>query len=118
MLPWQLAKAWHDEHIATETLEELLGWHLSAGVVYSSPDAFMLAREVHWDAQREEIVNDGQSPNAWFIELAATVGNANAFGRFMRVAPRPQPWVLWCRRGEMRVRAFNWDKLFKKTGGH
>jgi|LakMenEpi03Aug12_release.lakeMendotaPanAssembly.Ray.scaffolds.fasta_scaffold172982_2 hypothetical protein len=117
MTPWQLAKQWHDEHIATETFTEALGWHLSAGVVYSAPDAFMLAREVHWDAGREEVVNDSQSPNAWFVELAAVSDGADAFGRFMRVAPHPQPWVLWCRRGEMRVRAFNWNKLSKKTGG-
>jgi hypothetical protein len=117
MTPWQRAKAWHEEHIATETFAEALGWHLSAGVVYSAPDAFMLAREVRWDAEREEVSNDNQSPNAWFIELAAATGSANAFGRFMRVAPHPQPWVLWCRRGEMRVRAFNWNKLTKKIGG-
>jgi hypothetical protein len=117
MLPWQLAKQWHDEHIATETFTESLGWHLSAGVVYSSPDAFMLAREVHYDSEREEVSNDSQSPNAWFVELAAVSDGANAFGRFMRVAPHPQPWVLWCRRGEMRVRAFNWNKLTKKIGG-
>ena len=118
MTPWQLAKEWHEDHNATETFEELLGWHLSAGVVYSSPDAFMLAREVLWDAERDEVVNGGQGSNAWLVELAATAGGASAFGRFMRVAPRPHPWVLWCRRGEMRVRSFNWDKLINKTGGH
>jgi hypothetical protein len=118
MLPWQRAKQWHEEHIATETFTEALGWHLSAGVVYSSPDAFMLARQVSWDAERREIaINDNAPLNAWLVELAAVSDGADAFGRFMRVAPHPQPWVLWCRRGEMRVRAFNWNKLTKKIGG-
>lgn len=114
MLPWQKAKAWHDDHIATETFTELLGWHMSAGVVYSSPDAFMLAHECHWNGS--EVGYEGER-NAWLVELAATTDGASAFGRFMRVAPHPQPWVLWCRRGELRVRAFNWDKLTKKLGG-
>jgi hypothetical protein len=109
MTPWQKAKQWHEDHNATETFEELLGWHLSSGVIYSAPDAFMLAREVHWNG---ESVDDGE-PNAWLIELAA--GSADAFGRLMRVAPHPQPWVLWSRRGESRIRAFRWDNLAKRT---
>ena len=108
MTPWQKAKQWHEDH-STEPFEAILGWHLSAGVVYSSPDAFMLAREVYWNG---EAINDGE-PNAWLVELAA--GNADAFGRFMRVAPRPQPWVLWSRRGESRIRAFRWEHLAKRT---
>ncbi len=111
MTPWQKAKAWHEEHNSTETFEELLGWHLSAGVVYSSADAFMLAREVHWNG---EAVDDGE-PNAWLVELAAVSDRADAFGRFMRVVPRPQPWVLWSRRGESRIRAFRWEHLAKRT---
>jgi hypothetical protein len=114
MTPWQKAKAWHEEHNSTETFEQLLGWHLSAGVVYSTPDAFMLARQVSWDEERQEVaINDDAPVNAWLVELAA--GNADAFGRFMRVVPRPQPWVLWSRRGESRIRAFRWDNLAKHT---
>ena len=119
MTPWQKAQAWHDEHNSTETFVETLGWHLSAGVVYSAPDAFMLARQVSWDEERQEIaINDDAPVNAWLVELAAVADSADAFGRLMRVAPRPQPWVLWQRRGEQRVRAFRWETLTKKLGGH
>jgi hypothetical protein len=109
MTPWQKAKQWWENHNATETFEELLGWHLSGGVVYSSANAFMLAREVYWNG---EAVDEGE-PNAWLVELAA--GNADVFGRLMRVAPRPHPWVLWSRRGESRLRAFRWEHLAKRT---
>lgn len=115
MTPWQRAQAWQQEH-GTEDFWQLLGWHLSRGVVYAAQDAFLLAREVAWDAERKEISIDESAPrNAWFVQLAATADNADAFGRFMRVAPHPHPWVLWCRRGEMRVREFQWNKLQKKV---
>lgn len=115
MLPWQKAKQWHDKHNGTLAFAELIGWHLSAGVVYSAPDAFMLAREVRWDGQE---AHDEGERNAWLVELAAAADGANAFGRFMRVAPQPQPWVVWHRRNEHRCRVFAWDKLTKKLKGN
>jgi hypothetical protein len=116
MAPWQRAKQWWDTNSATETFEELLGWHLSGGVVYSTPSLFVLARECHWDAQREEASNDGER-NAWFVELAAAVGHANPVREFLRVAPHPHRWALWCRRNQFEIRAHDWAKLSKKVGG-
>lgn len=116
MTPWERARIWHDEHISTETFEESFGWHLSCGYVWSTPEVFLLAREVHWDADREEIaINEDLERNAWFVTLAASVGSANPVREFLRIAPHKRPWCLWCRRGEMRVRAFEWDKLSKKV---
>lgn len=113
MTPWQLAKQFHDERM-TGDFSELLGWYLTCGVVYSAPDAFMLAREVHWDSEQRKVTDDDRK-NAWFIELAAGTGGADIFRRLIAVAHRPQPWVLWCRRGENRVREFDWKKLLKKV---
>lgn len=113
ILPWQRAKEWHEEHISTETFEQCLGWHMSRGVVYSAPDGFMLANEARWDEDREEIDIGGEEPNAWMVELASAEG-PEAFARFMRTAPHAHKWVLWCRRGEFRVRAFSWEKLIRK----
>lgn len=116
MIPWQLAKQWHDDNVSTETFEENLGWHMSCGVVYSSPDAFIMGREVCWDEERQEIsIDESAEKNAWFVELAAVLDGADAFGRFAAMAPRPHKWVLWCRRGEMRVRSFPWSKLNMKV---
>jgi hypothetical protein len=112
MTPWQKAKQWHDEHIVTNSFEESLGWHLSLGVVYSTPQLFMLARECHWDG--EQIV-DGGTANAWLVTLAAAVGCTDFMRRLMDALPHPQAWILWQRRGEIRVRAFDWNKLDKKV---
>ena len=66
--------------------EEILGWHLSCGLVHSTPEVFLLAQECHWtgtemisrrdaEAQRKEQRPGKQTQdlpmNAWFVELAA-----------------------------------------------
>jgi len=79
MTPWQRAKAWHDANVTDETFEETLGWHLTHGLVYSTPEVFLLARQVYWDAALEDFTDDGE-PNAWFVELAASAGCANPAG--------------------------------------
>ena len=113
MTPWQKAKAWHDSNVTTETFEETLGWHLTHGLVYSTPEVFLLARECRWDG--EEMHDDGE-PNAWFVELAAATGHANPVREFMRVASRPQQWALWCRHNQFEIRAYDWRKLARKVG--
>ncbi len=113
MTPWQRAKAWHDNHVADESFEETLGWHLSNGLVYSTPEVFLLARECRWDG--EEMHDDGEH-NAWFVELAASAGHGNPVREFMRVASRPQQWALWCRHNQFEIRAYDWRKLARKVG--
>ena len=113
MTPWQKAKEWHDANVTTESFEETLGWHLSNGLVYSTPEAFLLARECRWDG--EEMRDDGEH-NAWFVELAASAGHANPVREFMRVASRPQQWALWCRHNQFEIRAYDWRKLARKVG--
>jgi hypothetical protein len=115
MTPWQRAKQWHDEHITDETLEQTLGWHLSNGVLHASPILFMLAREVFWDADKEEMRDDCR-PNAWFVELAAGAGCTNPVRECMRVVPHPHQYALWCRHNQSKIRAFDWRKLARKVG--
>jgi hypothetical protein len=113
MTPWQKAKQWWDKDLTDETFEEVFGWHLTNGIVHSSPDIFLLVHEVHWDAAAEEIYDD-REPNAWFCELAAA-NCANPVREFMRVLPHPHPWALWCRHNTFETRAFDWAKLAKKV---
>jgi hypothetical protein len=114
MTAWQRAKQWQDENDATARFEELLGVHLSSGLVHATPQVFLLAGEVRWNAE-EQRFEDGE-PNCWFVRLAASTGHANACGEFMRVFPHPQPWVSWFRGSkDDRVRIYNWDKLTKAT---
>jgi len=112
MLPWQRAKRWWNNHVAGETFEETLGWHLSNGLVYSTDQVFLLARQTHWDGEN---CNDDAPHNAWFVELAAAVGHANPVREFMRVASRPQQYALWCRHNTFEIKAHDWAKLSKKV---
>lgn len=113
MTAWQLAKQWWDNNVTTEPFEETLGWHLSNGVCYVTPQAFMLAHECHWSG---EVRGYEGAPNAWFIELAAGVGGTAMFRQFMRVASRPHQWVLWHRHGSFgKVKVYSWEKLSKKV---
>ena len=113
MTPWQKAKAWWDENTTDETFEETLGWHLTNGLIYSTPQVFLLARECRWDGA--EVCDDGEA-NAWFVELAASVGHANPVREVMRVASRPQRWALWCRHNSFEIKAHDWAKLARKVG--
>jgi hypothetical protein len=114
MLSWQRAKQWWDNHSTNETFEETLGWHLTNGLIYSTPQIFLLARETHWDGAE---ANDDAGPhNAWFVELAASADHANPVREFLRVASRPQQWALWCRHNSFEVRAYDWNKLARKVG--
>jgi hypothetical protein len=113
LTPWQKAKAWQDAH-STQDFWQALGWHLSSGLVWSSPNAFMLAHEVFWCPERQEVVHDETRRNAWFVVLAGGAIGAGAVGELLRVAPHRHEFALWSRRGESRVRSFNWDKLIKK----
>jgi hypothetical protein len=113
MTAWEKAKQWQDEHDSTVTFEELLGAHLSCGLVYATPEAFLLAGEMRWNAE-EQRFEDGQ-PNCWFVRLAAASGHSNACGEFMRVFPRAHSYVAWFRRSGFEPRVYEWDKLLKAT---
>jgi hypothetical protein len=115
MTPWQKAKQWQEDNDATATFEELLGWHLSNGLVHATPEVFLLASETRWNAEDKQF--ESGAPNCWFVRLAAAVGHANAVGEFMRVASRPQQYAAWCRRGSFEPRVYDWNKLTKKVGG-
>jgi hypothetical protein len=115
MTPWQKAKAWQDEHDATKDFWELLGQHLSAGLVWNSPTTFMLAMPTHWNSEAQ--VFESGKPNCWFVTLAAGAAGTSPVRDCLRVAPHPLQYVAWCRRGSFEPRVYLWKKLIKKTGG-
>jgi hypothetical protein len=127
MLAWEIARNWQSENCMTP-FEEILGWHLSGGLVYSTRDCFLLAQEVTWDPEQKAIVEsresrvEGQQPNAWFVELAAaspTAQQSNSpIAEFMRVAPRAHTYVLWYRAARNRphnIHAYKWDHLARRV---
>lgn len=115
MLPWKKAQAWQEEH-SVHPFNEVVSWYLSNGLVYNTKDSFMLATEVYWDEETEQILPD-REPNAWFVELAATSGRIkNVLHDLVRVAPHGHKFALWARRNEPRIRAFDWETVTRKAG--
>jgi hypothetical protein len=120
MLPWEIARAWWQDH-STVPFEERLGWHLSCGLVYSTQSAFMLASEVCWN--RMEILKG--PPNAWFVELAVAaqvegrgsrVEGQNTIREFLRVAPHPHDWILFRRNNGFKIHSYRWSHLARRVG--
>ena len=114
MTPWQRAKQWWDNH-STQDFWHAVGEHLSAGLVHATPEVFLLASQVRWNAEEKQF--ESGEPNTWFVTLAAFTGHANPVREFMRVATRPQQYAAWCRRGSFEPRVYSWEKLMKKVGG-
>jgi hypothetical protein len=129
MLAWEIARQWQSENCMTP-FEEILGAHLSGGLIHSTKDVFLLAQEVTWDPVAKEILQPSAfslqpSPNAWFVELAAaspTVQQSNSpIAEFLRVAPRSHEFVLWYRAARNRphnIHAYKWAHLARKVGLH
>ena len=99
--------------------EEILGAHLSGGLVHSTPEVFLLAQEVSWNAEKSEIRNQkSEMPNAWFVELAAATCR-NPMRELLRVAPRSHEYVLWCRQSKGRkhdIHSYKWKHLARRVG--
>ena len=112
MTPFDRAILWQREN-STESFEEILGWHLGHGLVYSTPTAFLLAHETHYDPATNDM-NYDSPPNAWFVQLAAAT-SVNPIREFLRVATRPQPWAVWQRNTGSRLHAYPWNALAKKV---
>ncbi len=126
MLAWERARQWQQENCMTP-FEDVLGSHLSWGLVYSTPSVFLLASQVIWDPVKKEIIADQplsslQQPNAWFVELAASSTNCSLRSpicEFLRVASQPLEFCLWRRASKNRVHdihSYRWDKLASRVG--
>ncbi len=130
MLAWEIARQWQAENCMTP-FEEILGWHLSCGLVHSTPSVFLLAQECHWTGEemisRRDAETQGKELNAWFVELAAASvqpstldsrPSTSPIREFLRVATRPHKFVLWCRQSQGRkhdIHAYRWDHLAKRV---
>lgn len=105
MTPWIKAyEIARERGVSPEEYEQRMWRCMNDGYVFSTPDEFMAAHNAEHNGQP-----------AYFI-LSAVGGSGNVLARFMRYAPEPRPWVLWCRNNEDRLRVFSWDKLARKAG--
>lgn len=112
--------------------EEVLGWHLSGGLIYSTREVFLLAQECHWTGEemisRRDAKAQGLPINAWFTELAAASvqpstldsrPSTSPIREFLRIAPRSHEFVLWCRQSKGRkhdIHSYRWDHLARRVG--
>ena len=120
MLAWEIARQWQAANCMTP-FEEILGTHLSGGLVYSTREVFLLAQECHWTGtemiSRRDAKAQGLPINAWFTELAAGTCH-NPVKEFLRVAPHPHAYVLWCRQSRGRkhdIHAYKWKHLARRV---
>jgi len=113
MQPWQIARQIYESN-STDPFELLLGSYLAQGILHSSPEIFILARPVHYQA------TEIQAPDAWFVHLAASApAQRNSIREFMRMMPFPLPYVLWQRslgRPGQHFHAYPWDQLARRVG--
>jgi|GEM_PF-2353600 len=128
MLAWEIARQWQSENCMTP-FEEILGWHLSGGLIHSTREVFLLAQECHWTGEemisRQDARAQGLPINAWFTELAAASTQVSGFKsqvspirEFLRIAPHPHTYVLWYRAARNRphnIHAYKWDHLARRV---
>ena len=112
MLAWELARQWQQENGRVD-FDTLLGHYFSHGLLHVTPSIFLAAKEARWDPLTRQ-VSFNDSPNAWFVELAAG-RQTNPVREFLRLAPRPHSFLLWCRRGSYRVHAWPWEQLARRV---
>lgn len=115
MTAYEIAEEWQTNYTNTP-LEERIEWHKKNGLVFITPKIFVIASEVYFDKEQEDIDMETTSPNAWFIELATSSDKMTPIREIMRVLPTKREWVLWCRDGINKLHSYNWDKLARKVG--
>lgn len=105
---WSRADAWWAAANPDCTLAKLVGRYIAQGhYVWCSPDRFVLAAEVElrWGDGGGVEFAATESPDAWYVHIAATAERVGmgAARAFLSLAPRPHPWVVYHRRGSLRV---------------
>tara|TARA_Y100000310_G_scaffold158249_1_gene157669 strand:+ start:465 stop:818 length:354 start_codon:yes stop_codon:yes gene_type:complete len=105
MMPWQRAKKWQLEN-SEVAFEEVLGTYMMNGLVHSTDDVFILARQAEW---KDGAMYSGKiKPNTWFVQLAA-----GDMSKFLKVAPRKLRYVAWQRHGSQRYHVWPSRKFAK-----
>lgn len=107
MTPYQQARAVYDREPCARSFEEDLVAHLLNGYVISTPEVFLMFRDVLRDADPEVITDPFMTfpvsdfSDCWHVYLAA--GDMTQFHRFF---PYPLEWVSFERKNRLRFRRF------------
>ena len=98
---------WHSNGTPAIAWNDLLTWFLHNGVLWSTPEGFLLARPalMKWpDAVHNTLspLTMTDSPDCWNVWLAA-----GSLAPLLHLAKTsPLPWVSFCRRGGERLRRY------------
>lgn len=110
--PWEIAQNFLAKR-GTTSLQRLVEDYMENGYVFSTPNVFLLAKEVNWCSKSNSIQTDILEPNAWFIELCCILNTKNFFVKdILNLASRPHPWAVWMRREKYKV--YTWEILKSK----
>lgn len=114
-LAWQRAKVVWEKENPDKSFDTLVSRYLTqGGIVWSSPEQFLLACPVviHEDGTA---MHDEELGDTWLIHLAALAEPAPkpdaVLAAFVRLAPRPLPWVAWHRRRSKRLHRHAWERV-------
>jgi hypothetical protein len=115
MNAYEIAEEWQKKY-GEGTLQERIEWNQKFGLVFITPKIFILANEVYYNIEEEDLDMTSANPNAWFIELAASSNPMTPIKEIMRALPSKQEFVIWVKRNVNKLHAYKWDKLARKVG--
>ena len=114
MTSWQIARQWIQQNTDTH-FEEALTRNFESGLVYATPQHFLLAHEAHYNPQNPIPLMYNAPSNAWFVELFVSTTGCNPIREFLNVIRAPREYVLWCRRGTDKLRVNTWSQMLRKA---
>lgn len=103
-----IARALHARHTGPQhaSFEQVLGWYLADGVVWSTPQEFLLARPGWWDGRQVHL--DKAPANCWLVHCAVGVGRKHSIQSRL---PYRLNHIAWHRRGGNKLRVASWERM-------
>lgn len=103
------AKKWFDARWPGQgKLEFLLRRCTAWGIVYKTPDTFLIAEPAYWDGW--ELSYQFATPNVWWVHWCSGKLDLRLF---MGLAGEPLPYIGWERNGDGKLRVYKWSRAIK-----
>lgn len=110
--PWEIAQNFLAKK-GTISLQRLVEEYMENGLVFSTSNVLLLAKEINWNPENKSIQTDILEPNAWFVELCCIIDSNKFFIKdILNLASQPRLWAVWMRRN--KYKAYTWEALRAK----
>jgi hypothetical protein len=107
--PWEIAQNFLAKK-GTISLQRLVEEYMENGLVFSTSNVLLLAKEINWNPENKSIQTDILEPNAWFVELCCIIDSSKFFIKdILNLASQPRLWAVWMRRN--KYKAYTWEAL-------